>query len=401
MEATALADAGVRVSVISPCPTKPDPDRPDEPAEPVRVIDGVHVYRYPPPKEAAGLFGYFSEYWHSYTHTKSLLARVWRECPFDAIQGCNPPDFFWALAEPYKKRFGVKYVFDHHDLCPELYVAKFGRKDLLYHVTRWFERKTFRAADACIATNESYKRIATGRGGKRDADVTVVRSGPRLSMFEPVTPDESLKRGREFLGVYLGVMGRQDGVDYALRAIRHAVDAGLTSCSFTFIGKGEAFDELVRLATELKLDDYVRFTGRVSDEELIRHLSTADIAIAPDPEDDFNTHCTMNKIVEYMAMSLPIVSFALNESRFSAADAAVYVADNDEAEMGRQIKSLLENPDRRAEMGRVGRDRFEQGLSWDASEVVYLDFWRRLLGPLPCDVTDVVAEEAFGEPVEV
>lgn len=394
MEATALAGAGCRVSVISPAPTKPDPDRPGEPVEPVRVIDGVHVYRYPPPKEAENKFGFLFEYWHSYTQTKRMLARVWRECPFDAIQSCNPPDIFWKLALPYKKNQGVKFVFDHHDLCPELYVAKFGRKDLLYKTLVWCEKRQFATADAVVATNESYKSFATGRGGVPAEDVTVVRSGPRVSKFVPVEPDDLLKRGREHLGVYLGVMGRQDGVDYALRAIRHAVDGGLESCAFTFVGKGEAFDELVRLSTELGLDDYVHFTGRVSDEDLIRYLSTADVAIAPDPEDDFNTHCTMNKIVEYMAMSVPIVSFNLNETRFSAGEAAVYVADNDEAEMGRQIAALLDDPDRRAEMARVGRERFEGGLNWEVSERNYLGVYRRLLGPLPGDGAEVAAAEA-------
>ena len=186
-----------------------------------------------------------------------------------------------------------------------------------------------------------------GRGGKREDDVAVVRSGPKLELFQPVEPESELKRGRQHMGVYLGVMGKQDGVDYALRAIRYAVDNGLTDTSFTFVGKGDAFDDLQKEAEELGLfeDELVKFTGRVSDLDLRRYLSTADFGIAPDPNDPVNNLCTMNKIIEYMAMGLPIVSFDLKESRFSAQDAAVYIPDNDEHAMGQAFIDLLADPD--------------------------------------------------------
>ncbi|MEM6457931.1 MAG: glycosyltransferase family 4 protein [Planctomycetota bacterium] len=374
MESTALTQAGYKVSVISPCP--PDAtDRPDD------VIDGVHVYRYPMYVEKPSKLSYLQEFWYCLRQTDRLVKRVWNEDRFDVIHSCNPPDTFWRIARKYKKH-GVKYVFDHHDLCPELYESKFARRDLMWRGLMWFEKKQFETADAVIATNESYKEVAMTRGGKADHEVAVVRSGPKLELFQPVPVEPALKRGRKHMGVYLGVMGVQDGVDYALRAIRHALDAGLTDTCFTIVGKGDAFDALQTLAAELDLleDETVVFTGRVSDDDLRRYLSSADFGIAPDPKDPLNNLCTMNKIIEYMAMGLPIVSFDLKESRFSAQDAAVYVADNDEEAMGQAMIDLLADPGKRAAMSRFGRERVAAGLSWDHSSGVLIDFYDGLLG---------------------
>lgn len=372
MESTALRDAGYDVSVISPCPPE-ELDRPDQ------VIEGIAVYRYTPPPPTASKLSFVREFWYCYWQTRRLVARVWREHPFDVIQTCNPPDTFWHIARPYK-RHGVKFVFDHHDLCPELYESKFGRRDVFWQALSWLERQQFATADACIATNESYKQIACGRGGKPDDAVSVVRSGPALARFERVAAVPELRRGRAHLAVYLGVMGPQDGVDYALRAVRHAVDLGLTDTQFTFIGKGDSYDDLVKLTGELKLDEYVTFTGRISDDDLRAYLSTAEVGIAPDPKNALNDVSTMNKIVEYMAMSLPIVSFDLKESRFSAGDAAVYVANDDERGMAEALIALLRDPDQRARMGQRGRERFEQMLAWDYSRQVLVRFYDRLLG---------------------
>lgn len=370
MESLALTAAGYRVSVISPMP-------PDD-SQPYRVIDGVHVYRYPAPAPTKSKLSFVREFAYCYRHTGRLLAQVWRDEPFDVIQTCNPPDTFWRLARRYKRQ-GVKFVFDHHDLCPELYESKYGRRDLFHRGLRWLERKQFETADAVISTNESYKQIAVGRGGKRPEDVVVVRSGPLLSRFQRVPADPVLRRGRKHLVVYLGVMGAQDGVDYALRAVAHARAAGLSDTSFSFIGSGDEFDRLVAMARELGLTDFVEFTGRISDDELCRYLSTADLGIAPDPKNPLNDVSTMNKIVEYMAMRLPIVSFDLQETRHSAADAAVYVADNDEREMARVMTDLLRDPERRAAMGRLGYARVAESLAWDYSRDVLTGFYDRLL----------------------
>jgi glycosyltransferase involved in cell wall biosynthesis len=371
MESLALTEAGYKVSVISPCP-------PDELNTPDRVIEGIHVYRYPMPAPTKGKLSFFREFSYCLWVTHKLTKRIWREDRFDVIQTCNPPDTFWLIGRQYKKR-GVKFVFDHHDLCPELYESKFNRRDFLYKGLSWFEKKQFQTADAVIATNESYKEVAIRRGGKRPEDVAIVRSGPMLQRFVRVPEDATLRRGKKHLVVYLGVMGPQDGVDYALRAIRHAVDAGCNDAFFTFVGKGDSFDDLVALTKELKLNDHVSFTGRVSDDDLKRYLSTASLGIAPDPKNALNDVSTMNKIIEYMAMSIPIVSFDLIESRRSAEEAAVYIANDDEKKMGLAIIELLGNPAQREKMGKIGRERVEKTLAWDYSKKVLVSFYDRLL----------------------
>jgi glycosyltransferase involved in cell wall biosynthesis len=379
MESTALTEAGYKVSVISPCP-------PDEADQPHRVIEGVHVYRYPPPTTAETKLAYFREYAYALRQTGRLMARVWDDDPFDVIHSCNPPDFFWTLARKYKKR-GVKYVFDHHDLCPELFESKFGRRGPLYSALCWFERRQFLTADAVIATNQSYKQVAIDRGGKSPDDVAVVRSGPAMNRFKPEPADPELRRGRKHLGVYLGVMGAQDGVDYALRAVRHLIDAGYEDASFTFMGKGDAFDDLLRLRDELGLQDWVEMPGRVSDLDLRRNLCTADIAIAPDPKNPLNDVSTMNKIIEYMAMGVPIVSFDLKESKFSAQDAAVYIENDDERAMAEAIVELLGDPAERERMGQVGRRRVREELCWDRSRLVLTAFYDRVMGHPPASTS--------------
>ncbi len=375
MESTSLTEAGYKVSVISPCP-------PEDAAEPNKVIDGIHVYRYPMPKETKSKFSFVQEFWYCLKQTEKLTRQIWQEDRFDVIHSCNPPDTFWWIARKYKKH-GVKFVFDHHDLCPELYESKYNRRDVLWRALCWMEKQQFNTADAVIATNESYREVALSRGGKSPDKVAIVRSGPRLDRFQPVPPEPELKRGRKYMGVYLGVMGVQDGVDYAVRAVRHALDAGLKDTCFTFVGKGDAFDDLQVLAAKLGLidDGTVVFTGRVSDLDLRRYLSTADFAIAPDPKDPLNDLCTMNKIIEYMAMGLPIVSFDLKESRFSAQDAAVYVPNNDEQAMGRAIVDLVNNPEQRHVMRQAARERITNGLSWEYSRGVLIDFYDELLAP--------------------
>lgn len=370
MESLALTEAGYKVSVISPM-------APDDPVAD-RVIDGVHVYRYDPPSETQSKLGFVREFAYCYWQTRKLLARIWREDSFDVIQTCNPPDTFWPIARRYKKH-GVKYVFDHHDLCPELYESKYGRRDMFYRGLVWLERKQFQTADAVIATNESYRRIAMERGGKSSDDVVVVRSGPRLDRFVRVAPNFALRRGRKHLCVYLGVMGAQDGVDYALRAIRSAISVGLTDTSYAFIGNGDEFSRLVRMSEELKLEDYVEFTGRISDEDLCRYLSTADIALAPDPKNPLNDVSSMNKIVEYMAMQLPIISFDLIESRYTAGEAAIYIQDDDVDAMGAAMTSLIRDPQRRQRMGTIGRQRVEQYLAWDHSRLALVRLYNALV----------------------
>jgi len=373
-ESRALVDAGFEVTVI--CPIGASQDR-----EPEAVIDGVRILRYPLRAATGGPFGYLREYTVALWHTLRLAIKVRRAGRIDVVHACNPPDLLFLIALALRPG-GTRFVFDHHDLVPELFVSRFpGGGRILYRLTRCLERLTFAAADAVISTNESYRRVALERG-KMSADrVVVVRSAPDLSRFIARAPDISLRRGKTYLLAYLGVMGRQDGVDYALRALQLLRDAiGRHDVRCVFMGAGDAFDEMVALSKQLGVEDIADFPGRVSDEFVQRCLSTADLCLSPDPLNPLNDVSTMNKVVEYMAMARPIVSFDLVEARVSAGDAAVYVPCNDELAFAKAIDALLQDPEQRRQMGEWGRRRVEQELSWEVSRRALVRFYQHLLG---------------------
>jgi glycosyltransferase involved in cell wall biosynthesis len=370
-ESRALVEAGHEVTVICPRGAKRD-------TEPYASIEGVEIHRYALEAATGGPAGYLREYGTALWHSLRLAMRLDRERPFDVVQACNPPDLLFLVALPLKLR-GARFVFDQHDLVPELFRSRFGAGGPLLWATELLEKATFRLADHVISTNESYRRVALGRGRVAPECTTVVRSAPDLSRFVPVAPDESLRRGRRHLVCYLGVMGPQDGVDYALRSLASLRDdLGRDDVQAAFLGHGDAWEDLVALSRELGLDS-VEFTGRVSDEDLARYLSTADVCLAPDPKNPLNDVSTMNKIVEYMAMSRPLVSFDLIEARISAGDAALYATPNDEREFARLIAELLDDPERRAHMGALGRRRVEQELSWEHSRRHLLEAYDTLL----------------------
>ncbi|KUM88319.1 MULTISPECIES: glycosyltransferase family 4 protein [Streptomyces] len=362
-ECTTLRDAGWDVHVICPQGEKRD-------TEPEAVIDGVRIHRYPLRAATGGPAGYLQEYGSALWHTARLARKVG---PVHVVHACNPPDLLF-LAARRLRRLGARFVFDQHDLVPELYLSRFDRgKDLLYRAVCAVERRTYRAADIVLATNESYKDVAVSRGGKRPEDVFVVRSAPQVERFQPVPAEPELKRGKSHLLCYLGVMGPQDGVDYALRALAKLRDEfGRTDWHAVFVGSGDAFDAMVELSRELGLTEQVQFTGRVPDADLLRYLSTADVCLSPDPRNPLNDVSTMNKVLEYMAMGRPIVSFDLKEARVSAGDAAVYAPANDEARFAELITVLLDDPDKRARMGKIGQERIGGQLSWRNSQASLL-----------------------------
>lgn len=372
-ESRALVESGFAVTVI--CPAGTDYD-----TEPHVVINGVRILRYPLRAATGGPLGYLREYALAIWHTLRLAIKVRRNGPVDFVQACNPPDLFFLVALALRLS-GARFVFDHHDLVPELFLSRFpGSGPYLYRLTRFLERLTFATADGVISTNESYRRVAVERGKMDPEKVVVVRSAPDLSRFTPRAPDDSLRRGKKHLLAYVGVMGPQDGVDYALRALRILrYEFGRRDFHCVFMGSGDVFDDMVKLNAELGLADVVEFTGRVSDEAVQRCLSTADVCLSPDPQSPLNDVSTMNKVVEYMTMGRPIVSFDLHEARVSACDAAVYVAANDETEFARAIDTLLDDPDRRRRMGEFGRRRVEEELSWNVSRRNLVGFYRRLV----------------------
>jgi len=355
-EACALRDAGYTVSII--CPTGRGCE------EKFAALDGIHIWRYDLPMEADGALGYALEYSVALFWTFVLSLKVLFSRGFDAIHACNPPDLFFLIGGFYKL-FGKKFLFDHHDANPELYVAKFGRKDFFYRLMLAVERLTFRTADVSIATNHSYRRIAIERGGMAPERVFVVRSGPSLERLKVLPPTPELKKGRQFLVGYVGVMGRQEGIDFLLQAARHIVfDLKRTDVHFGLVGGGTSLDELKALAKELGVADYVTFTGRVSDAELLAMLNTADVCVNPDIATEMNDISTMNKIMEYMALGKPIVQFDLAEGRYSAQAASLYAKKNDAWDLAAKICELLDDPRRRARMGEYGRRRVVDELEW-------------------------------------
>ncbi|WBP85470.1 glycosyltransferase family 4 protein [Kitasatospora cathayae] len=358
-ECTTLRDAGWTVHVICPQGSKRD-------TEPEAVIDGVRIHRYPLRAATGGPAGYLREYGSALWHTTRLARRVG---PVDVVHACNPPDLLF-LPALWLKRRGARFVFDQHDLVPELYLSRFDRgQDLLYRAVCALERWTYRAADVVLATNESYRDVALSRGGRRPEDVFVVRSAPDTDRFRPVPPEPELKRGKPHLLCYLGVMGPQDGVDYALRALAKLRDElGRSDWHAVFVGGGDTFDAMVELSRRLGLSDQVQFTGRVPDTDLVRYLSSADVCLSPDPRNPLNDVSTMNKVLEYMVVGRPIVSFDLREARVSAGDAAVYAPADDESAFAGLIAQLMDDPDKRAWMGKIGQERINGPLAWRNSQ---------------------------------
>ncbi len=366
-EAGALRDAGWRVDVICPQGRNRDTEAEVE-------LDGIRIHRYPLAAASGGPLGFVREYGAALWHSVRLARRVG---PVDVVHLCNPPDllFLVAWAAPGRPRV----LFDQHDLVPELYLSRFGRgRDALYRAVCLTERLTYRTADVVVATNESYRAVALGRGRKNPRDVFVVRSAPAVERFHMVDPDPAIRRGAPHLLCYLGVMGPQDGVDYALRALaRLRDDVGRTDWHAVFVGAGDTFEEMVALSHTLGLTDMVTFTGRIPDADLLRHLATADVCLAPDPLNPLNDVSTMNKIMEYMAMARPVVSFDLREARVSAGDAAVYAPPNDEGAFAKLVSGLLDAPAERRRMGEIGVARVRGPLAWEHSREALLDAYRR------------------------
>jgi glycosyltransferase involved in cell wall biosynthesis len=371
-EATALTEAGYEVAVISPA-------RPGQRWR--ETIDGVHVYRYPAPPQRTGVIGYLVEYGYSTAALFILSVLVYVRGGFDVVHVANPPDTLVFVAAPHKM-LGKRFVYDHHDLVPELFCEIFPnrRNGLIHRALLMLEKISLRFADHIIATNHSYKAIEMERGGVSEERITIVRNGPVLNGWKRPEPDPGLRqKGRIIIG-YVGIMGFQDGVDYLLRALHHLVyDLGRTHVFCVLIGGlGNAQPSLKRLATQLGLNDYVWFTGWVTDADLLRYLASVDICVDPDPSNPFNDRSTMSKMMEYMAQAKPIVAFDLPEHRFTAQAAAIYVRPNDELEFAQALVQLMDDPARRETMGAFGHRRVNSELAWRYSAQNLVGVYRRL-----------------------
>ncbi len=372
MEATTLHNAGYGVSVI--CPKMKGFNRSRE------TLDGVDIYRYAMPFDPTTRLGFVAENLLAWIRTLLLTVRVAvGGAGFDVIHACNPPETFWAIGLMWRV-FGKRFVFDHHDLSPELYEVKFegSRGGAIDRTLRFLERATFATADVAIATNESHKRVAVERGGMDPDDVFVVRSGPAVHRFTEYPPDPQWKRGKPHLVAFLGEMGTQDGVDLLLDAVAGLVAQGRDDFHCVFIGGGTHREALMARSEELGLADRCTFTGVVSDDDLCRILSSADIGVDPVPHNSWSDKSTMNKIMEYMFFGLPIVAFDLAEAHVSAQEAAVYAAPNSVDELGKRIAELLDDPERRRRMSAYGKRRLRDELAWEHSAPHLLDAYGRV-----------------------
>ena len=372
LECQALVSAGYRVGVV--CPKgRGDPS--------YQVIDSVEIYKYRPYAPGGSKAGFIAEYLYSFVATAWLTLKARRKGRFSAIQACNPPDVFWPIGLAFRLLEGTRFVFDHHDLCPELYLSRFPEAPRLpYKGLRALERRTHRTADHVISTNDSYRDIAVTRSGKKPTDVTVVRTGPDPDRLQRGPADPAQRRGRRYLAAYIGVMGPQDGVDIIVRAADIVVhQLQREDIAFTLIGSGDCYDELVALRDELGLAGHVEFTGRAPDELVTQILSAADVGLSPDPKNPLNDLSTMNKSMEYMAFELPVIAFDLRETRVSVADAGVYVTPNDVDEYARTIVELIDDEPKRALLGKLGRTRVEQELAWNHQKEAYLRVYQQIL----------------------
>ena len=372
-EATTLRDAGYIVSVICP--------RGGKYTASYELLDGIHVFRHPLPFEADGALGYAIEYSTALFWEFVLSLRAYFKVGFDVIQACNPPDLIFLVAGFWKALFGKPFVFDHHDINPELFEAKFGRRGLFHSLLMKLERMTFRTADVSIATNETFKDIAITRGGMDPDRVFIVRSIPDLSRFKRAEPDPAVRNGRKHVIGYVGIMGAQDGVDLMVEAMRELVHGqGRQDVQAVIVGSGTEVPRLQRMTAELGLGDYISFTGFLSGEPLLRTLSTFDIGIIPDPKNSYNDKISMNKLFEYMTLGIPFVQFDLVEGRLIAGDAALYAEDNSPVDMARQIGRLLDDGELREGLAETGRQRARTLLRWDAERSRLLGAYELALG---------------------
>jgi glycosyltransferase involved in cell wall biosynthesis len=356
-QARTLKAAGAEVSIICPTGTGHEARR--------EVIEGIDIHRHPLPLEASNsVLGFLAEYGAALLWETVLAWRIHFKRRIDVIQGCNPPDLIFLVALPFKL-FGVRYIFDHHDINPELFEAKFGKRGLFWQLLVLFEKLSFKAADVVIATNQSYRQIAIARGRMPPERVHVVRSGPDLSRLKSVPQVERWKNGRAHMVGYVGVMGKQEGIDLLIDAVEHLVrNMKREDIQFVLVGGGPALAEMQALAAARGLGDFITFTGRAPDSDLLEVLSTMDLGVNPDRVNAMNDKSTMNKIMEYMTLAKPMVQFEVTEGRFSAQDASLYAKPNDPVDLAQKIVALVDDPAQRASMGAYGRQRVVNELGW-------------------------------------
>ncbi|WCO01651.1 glycosyltransferase family 4 protein [Psychroserpens ponticola] len=353
-EATTLKENGAKVSII--CPKMKGYEKSYE------LIDDIEIYRHPL-REGKGALGYLIEYSQAIFWEFVLSWKIFFKKRFHVIHGCNPPDLIF-ITSLFFKPFGVKYIFDHHDINPELYISKFEKKGFFYKLMVLFEKLTFKTAKYSIATNESYKKIAVERGNMKPENVQVVRSGPKLDRLRILEPKNELKKGKKYLIGYIGVIGEQEGLDLLLESANYILSKR-DDVHFGIVGGGTHLEEIKKMAIDMNLSEAFDFYGRVDDQTMLDVLNTADICVNPDKPTAMNDLSTMNKIMEYMALKKPIVQYTLKEGKFSAQKSSLYANNTDPIDFAEKVMLLLDNESQRNEMGEYGYNRVINELSWD------------------------------------
>lgn len=367
-EASTLTENGAKVSVI--CPKMKGYTKSFE------CIDGIDIHRHPLPLEASGAIGYLLEYSTALFWEFVLSWKIYFRRRFQVIQGCNPPDLIFIVALTFKL-LGVKYIFDHHDINPELYIAKYGKKGFFYKFLLWAEKLTFATANYSIATNESYKEIAIRRGKMPVERITIIRSGPRLERLKLTAGNGKYKKGRDFMVGYVGVIGAQEGLDLLLDSISQIVPKR-QNIQFAIVGGGTELEKIKQLTQQLKLEAYVDYYGRVDDATMVDILNTADVCVNPDRPTEMNNLSTMNKIMEYMALKKPIVQYDLKEGRYSAEEASLYACNTSTTDFADKILWLLDHPEDRTRMGHYGYQKIITELSWDFESMKLVAFYEKV-----------------------
>lgn len=371
-EARTLQEAGYSVSVVCPKGGKY--------TAPYEVLEGIHIFRHPLPFEADGALGYALEYSWALAWEFALSVKAYWKVGFDVVQACNPPDLLFLIGGFWKYLFGKRFVFDHHDINPELFEAKFNKRGRFHKLLTWLERLTFKTADVSIATNDTFKDIAIKRGGMSADRVFVVRSVPDLKRFKRVGPDATLKNGRKHLVGYVGIMGAQDGVDLLIAAMDDLVNVrGRADTQCLIVGSGTELPRLEAMVAEKGLGDFVTFTGFLSGEPLLRAFSSFDIGVIPDPKNGYNDKISMNKVFEYMTLGIPFVSFDLIECRKASGDAALYAGDNDPRQLATEMARLLDDADLRGALGEEGIARSRALLRWETERARLLSAYELAL----------------------
>jgi glycosyltransferase involved in cell wall biosynthesis len=371
-EAQSLKAAGYGVTVLCP--------RMKGYVKGYECIDGIHVYRHPMPKEARGAVQYLVEYSAALFWEFLYSFHIFMRRGFDLIQACNPPDLIFLVAALYKVMAGRKFIFDHHDGNPEIWVAKGGRKgDPFYRALSFFERRSFRWADAVMTVNEPYRRIAIRRGGVAPERTFVVRNSPKVPRFDPADYPAA-GDGKAVVG-YLGVMGKQDGVENLLACIEHIVKGkGRRDIVLKLMGTGPELARIKELTARAGLADRVIFTGWISGEDYIRHMNSCDVCVNADDVSEYNNYCSPNKVYEYMFFSKPIVQFRMDENGFQAEGACLFAKPNDYRDMAERILELVDDPALRRRLGEAGKKRFHEMFTWERSERELLDAYASVLG---------------------